>query len=195
MKFMLRILIVLYLLIFSLNLFAQNKYGAFGAPSIKYTSISNRGTLISGGKFGLVINKSIVLGGGFYGLLSGIKTNFIDVPSGQHIIMNMNYGGLDLEYILFPCSIMHVSLEILLAGGGLYFAVPDKSVPHNSYSKYDLLVYEPSLNIEFNASSWLHIDGNVSYRIITSYDYAAYGISKENLTGISVGLIFKLGSY
>ena len=174
---------------------AQNKYGAIGAPSLKYTSISNRGNLVLGGKFGLVINKSIVLGGGFYGLASGLKTSFVDVPSGQHVMMNMNYGGLELEYILFPESIIHGSLEILLAGGGLYFDVSDKSVPHNSYSKYDLLVYEPSLNIEFNALSWLHIDGNVAYRIITSYDFTAYGISKEDLTGISVGLIFKIGSY
>ncbi len=193
-----RVFFRVFFVIFLMNspfILSQNKYGAFGAPSIRYTSISDQGALILGGKFGLVINKSIVLGGGFYGLASGVKTNFIDVPSGQHVMMNLNYGGLEIEYILFPGSIIHGSLEILLAGGGLYFAVSDKSVPHNSYSKYDLLVYEPSFNIEFNASNWLHIDGNVSYRIITSYDFVAYGISKEDLTGISVGLIFKLGSY
>ncbi|MEJ2615024.1 MAG: hypothetical protein P8Z35_08700 [Ignavibacteriaceae bacterium] len=195
MKFLSRVFFILILLSVSSDLSAQTTFGAFGAPVIKYSSLSNQNAIILGGRFGLVINESIVIGGGFYGNINGIHTDFIDNPSGQKVILNMNYGGLEFEYILFPHSLIHGSAGILLAGGGLYFGVPDKSVPHNSYSKYDLLVYEPSVNIEFNTLSWLHIDLNLSYRIITSYDYTAYGISKDDLTGPSVGLIFKLGSY
>ncbi len=195
MKILFRISFIIFLLSFTTIISAQNTYSAFGAPVIKYTSISNQNALILGGIFGLVINESIVIGGGFYGNINRIRTDFIDGPSGQKIILNMNYGGLELEYILFPHSAIHGSVGILLAGGGLYFGVSDKSVPHNSYSKLDLLVYEPSVNIEFNSSSWLHIDLNVSYRIITSYNRVVYGLSKDDLTGPSVGLIFKLGSY
>ena len=193
MKHFFRIFFIILLLNSSL-IFAQNHYGAFGAPSIKYTSISGQTGLIIGGKFGLVINKSIVLGGGFYGLTNGIKTNTIDIPSGQNVLMNLNYGGLELEYIILPGSIIHGSIEILLAGGGVYCAVSDKSLPHNNYSKDDLLIYEPSINLELNTLSWLHTDLNISYRIVTSYK-TLYGISKEDLSGLTVGLVFKLGSY
>jgi hypothetical protein len=195
MKILFRISFILYFLSFTPALSAQNQYGAFGAPVIKLISISNQNTLLLGGRFGLVINESIVIGGSFYGTISGINTGFSDELSGQKVMLNLNYGGLELEYILFPRSSIHGSAGILLAGGGLYFGVSDKSVPHNSYSKFDMLVYEPSVNIEFNTLSWLHIDLNMSYRIVTSYNYLEYGISKNDLTGPSAGLVFKLGSY
>ncbi|MFZ0453480.1 MAG: hypothetical protein WAM24_06980 [Ignavibacteriaceae bacterium] len=195
MKILFRISFIILLLGFTSVLPAQNKFGAFGEASFKYTSLSNQNTLILGGRFGLVINESIVVGGGFYGNINGIHTGFIDKLSGQTVMLNMNYGGLELEYILLPHSPIHASVGILLAGGGLYFGVSDKSVPHNSYSKLDLLVYEPSVNIEFNSISWLHVDLNMSYRIITSYNHAVYGISNDDLEGLSVGLIFKFGSY
>ena len=195
MKILFRISFIILFLGNASNLSAQNKFGAFGAPVIKYTSIYNQNALILGGKFGLVINESIVIGGGFYGNINRIHTDFTDKLSGQKVMLNMNYGGLEFEYILFPHSLIHGTVGILLAGGGLYFGVLDKSVPHNSYSKLDLLVYEPSVNIEFNSLRWLHVDLNMSYRIITSYSRVAYGISKNDLAGPTVGLIFKFGSY
>jgi hypothetical protein len=193
MKIFFRIFLFLGLISFPLS--AQNKFDAFGAAAVKFTSLSNQSVLILGGKFGLVINKSIILGGGFYGLINNVSANYIDAPSGQQVIMNLNYGGLELEYIFFPDSKVHGSLEILLAGGGVYFEVPDKSIPHNSYSKDNFLLYEPSVNIEFNAVTWLHIDLSFSYLIITSYDAVNYGIDKNDLNGATVGLVFKFGSY
>ncbi len=181
--------------IFNNIMFPQNKYSAFGAPVIKYTSFSNQDALIIGGKFGFVINDNIVLGGGFYGLISNVHTDYIDFPSGQNIIMNLNYGGLELEYIFLPASLIHFSMEILLAGGGLYFAVPDNSDPHDNYAKLNLLLYEPSFNIGYNALNWLRIDLNVSYRLITSYDIISYGVNKKDINGLSIGLILKLGNY
>lgn len=191
MKFLFRFFFIILLLSIPSNLSAQNKYGAFGSPVIKYTSIGNQNALILGGRFGLVINGSIVIGGGFYGTIKDINIE----PRWQNVILNMNYGGLELEYILFSHSLIHGSIGILLAGGGLYFGTSDKSVSNKSYPKFDLLVYEPSLNLEFNTLNWLHIDLNVSYRIITSYNYVSYGIGKDDLTGPSVGLMFKFGSY
>ena len=174
---------------------AQNKYTAFGAPSIKYASLLNQSALILGGKFGLIINENIVIGGGFYGIINDVHTGFIDVPSGQNVVMNFNYGGLELEYIFFPGSLIHGSLELLLAGGGVYYDVSDKSLPHNNYAKVNFLVYEPSFNIEYNAVNWLRIVLNISYRIITSYDFENYGVSQKDLNGLTAGLILKLGSY
>ena len=167
---------------------------AFGAPVIRYTSLIGQNSIILGGKFGWVINKSIVLGGGFYGLASEVRTNYKDALSGQSLALGFNFGGLEFEYIFLPGSAVHGSIGMLFAGGGLYFSVPDKSVPHNSYFSQDLLVWEPSLNIEFNTLSWLHTDLNFSYRIISSFR-ENYGIAKKDLTGPSVGIIFKLGAY
>lgn len=168
--------------------------GAFGSPVIRYTSLLNQSSVIAGGRFGWVINKSIVLGGGFYGLVNNVNAGFKDKLSGQDVIMGFNFGGLELEYIFFPQSDVHFSVDMLFAGGGLYFSVADKNIPHDSYFSQDLLVWEPSINLEINTLSWLKTDLNFSYRIISSFK-ENYGVRKSELTGPAFGIAFKLGSF
>jgi len=172
----------------------QNDGSAFGAPVIKFTSIGGQNATLVGGRFGWVIDESIVLGGGFYGLTSKVKTNVIDPVSGQDVLLGFNCGGLELEYIFFSDSKIHASLDMFFAGGGLTYSVHDKSVAHTNYYSQDLLLWEPQANVEFEITDWFHLDAGVSYRIITSYDIV-YGISKDDLKGISALLTFKFGRY
>ena len=186
---------ILIFLIFNSKIFSQSfESSAFGAPVFMYTSIAGQRSLIVGGRFGWIINKRIVLGGGFYGLASRVRTDYKDVPSGQNVMLGFNYGGLELEYIFFPESFIHGSVNMLLAGGGAYFSVENTNVLHGSYFSQDLLLWEPSINIEFNVMYWLHTDLTFSYRIITSYP-ENYGINSGDLAGPSFGLAFKFGKY
>ena len=172
----------------------QNDGGAFGAPVIKFSSMAGQSAILSGARFGWVINKNIVLGGGFYGLVNKVKTSIVDPLSGQDVLLGFNCGGLEFEYIFFPDSKIHASFDMFLAGAGATFSVPDKSVPHTSYYSRDLLLWEPQVNLEFEAADWLHIDAGVSYRIITGYDITN-GISRDDLKGMSALITLKFGSY
>lgn len=168
--------------------------GAFGAASLELTSVSSQTGIITGGRFGWIINKSIVIGGGYYALLNSIHANYKDQVSGDAPLLGFNYGGLQLEYVFFPDDRFHFSIDMLLAGGGLYFSFADDKKPHDNYFSQDLLVWEPSLNLEANTTDWLHIDLNFSYRFISSFD-ESYGLTKDDLKGFSAGLTFKFGSY
>lgn len=175
--------------------FAQStEYGAFGAPVVKYTRLINQSSIILGGRFGWIINKSIILGGGVYALASNVKTNMIDPKSGQDVLLGVTYGGLEFEYVLFPNEPVHASIDMLFAGGGLTFEVPNRSVPHTSYFSQDMLVWEPGINLEFDVVDWLHIDAGAGYRIISSYK-TNYGVGISNLEGMSGILTFKFGKY
>jgi len=127
-------------------------------------------------------------------LVNKVKTNIVDPLSGQDVMLGFNCGGLEFEYIFFPDSKIHASFDMFLAGAGDTFSVPDKSVPHTSYYSQDLLLWEPQVNIEFEAADWLHIDAGVSYRIITGYDITN-GISRDDLKGLSALVTFKFGRY
>ena len=168
--------------------------GAFGAPILKYTSISGQSALLAGGRFGWIINKSFVVGGGIYGLVSQVKANSIDPISGQEFMIAFNYGGLEFEYVLLSDFPVHASLDMLCAGGGLSMNVSDRNVPHTSYYGQDLLVWEPGINLETNIVNWLHIDAGLSYRIISSFN-GYNSVSKSNLQGFNGVLTFKFGTY
>jgi len=172
----------------------ENDGSAFGAPVVKFSSFAGKSAILAGGRFGWAIDKNIVLGGGIYGLVNKVKTGIIDPLSGQDVLLGFNCGGLELEYIFFPDSKIHASVDMFLAGGGLTYAVSDKSVNHTNYFSNDLLLWEPQLSIEFEIVDWFHINTGVSYRIITSYEIAN-GISRDDLKGISALLTFKFGRY
>ncbi len=168
--------------------------GAFGAPVLKYTSISGQGALLAGGRFGWIINRSFVVGGGIYSLVSQVKANSIDPVSGQEFMTAFNYGGLEFEYVFLSDLVVHATLDMLCAGGGLSMNVSDRNVPHTSYYGQDLLVWEPGINLETNIVDWLHIDAGISYRLISSFN-SYNSVSKNDLQGLNGILTFKFGSY
>lgn len=189
------LLLLLGLLLFSNPFYAQeNNSGAFGAPVVKFSSLAGKDAVFTGGRFGWIINKSIVLGGGFYSLVNSVKTGQVDPVSGQDVRLGLNCGGLEFEYIFFPESKFRASVEMFFAGGGVTFSVPDKSVAHTSYYSDDLLLWEPQVNVEYEIVDWLHIGTGVSYRIITGFD-AANGIYRDDLKGLSALITFKFGRY
>ena len=186
-------LLILFLVIFCQPAFAQEN-GAFGAPVLIYTSLAGQSALLAGGRFGWIINKSFVVGGGIYSLVSQLKANSIDPISGQEFMIAFNFGGLEFEYVLLSDSPVHASFDMLFAGGGLSMNVPNRNVPHTSYYGQDLLVWEPGINLETNIVDWLHIDAGVSYRIISSFDQYE-SVSKDDLQGLNGVLTFKFGAY
>lgn len=199
-----KIFILSFFLIASTSLsntaFAQkNEFGAFGATSLKITRISGQGAILVGGRFGWVIDSSIVLGGAYYSLVSRIKTDITDPVSGQEVLLGFNFGGLELEYIFFPQNIVHASIGMLFAGAGTTYNVSNKGVPHTSYFSQNLLLWEPQVNIEFNIVYWLHIDTGVSYRVCTSPGTVSFrntgGVSLKDLEGLSALVSFKFGSF
>ena len=173
--------------------------GAFGAPIVKFSSIGGQNAILAGGRFGWVIDSSIVLGGGIYALESRVKTNIVDPVSGQDVLLNYNCGGIELEYIFFPRNPIHASVGMFVAGAGTTYGVSDKGVPHTSYFSQNLLLFEPQADIEFNVVGWLHIDAGVSYRICnppgTGRFYDTGGISLHDLQGLSVVVALKLGEF
>lgn len=64
--------------------------GVFGAPVVKFSSMAGQNAILAGGRFGWVIDSSIVLGGGIYAMESRVKTNIVDPVSGQDVLLNFN---------------------------------------------------------------------------------------------------------
>jgi hypothetical protein len=195
MRAFLSAFIIIISLLFPSALFGQKiESSAFGAPVLKFTSLKGQSALVIGGRGGWMINKKIVLGGGFYALANNVKSGIIDPQNGQNVSMGFNYGGLELEYIFWSEASVHASLDMLLAGGGVTFVASNENTSHLNYYSQDLLVWEPEVNIEFKIVNWLHLAAGISYRIISSYN-AYFGISKDSLSGLNGVFTFKFGTY
>ena len=195
MKIFLPVIILLSSLIINNSSRAQAAdNSAFGAASLKITKMLGQNSAILGGRFGWIIDNHFVLGGGVYALVGGVNANFTDPVSNEEVQLNFNYGGLQLEYVFFPQSAVHVSADLLIAGAGTYYSVPDQSKQHTSYFTQSFTVYEPELNLESDLLTWLHLDLSGSYRIVKGFD-EFQNITANDIEGFSGAITFKFGSY
>lgn len=168
--------------------------GAFGAPVIKYSKIVNQSALIIGGKWGWVINKRFSIGTGFYSLVTGVNTHYVDTQSGQTVLFKYNYGGLELEFLALKDSKFNVTIDMLLAGGGQNFYAEKNNNAKTNFGTSDFLLWEPQIDFEYELYNWLHIDAGLSYRMISSYN-KVFNVDKNELEGTTFLLNFKFGKY
>lgn len=155
--------------------------GGFGAPVVKFSETLDRFALLIGGRGGWIINESFVVGGGGYGL-----TNQYNLAVDA---LEMGYGGIDLEYVNRPNELVHISLNVLLGGGGARF-YPGTSL---AYWESGFWVAEPGVNLELNVAPVFRMGFGASYRAVDGL--AIPGLSNASLSGWSGNLQFKFGKF
>lgn len=180
-------------LCFSFVTKAQSSNGAFGGPEVKFTTLKGKSAFLIGGRAGWIIDKHIVLGGGFYSLVSNVKTGIVDAQ-GNPYDLGFNYGGLELEYIALTDETFNFSADMLFAGGGISFSPESSNSSDTYYESQDLLVWEPSLNFEIKTTPWMHMDLGASYRFVSQFD-KSYTISKGDLESFNFLIVLKFGEY
>jgi hypothetical protein len=165
--------------------------GAFGAPVLKFTKIAGNTGIIVGGRAGWIINKRFVIGAGYYTLANEVSSDYMVPPDNKRLLLDLNYGGLEFEYLILYESTYNLSLSMLFGSGGLNFYLKDEN---KKFSNRNLLVWEPNISFEVKINEWLHADAGMSYRMISSYT-DVYNISRNDLQGITGILTLKLGGY
>jgi hypothetical protein len=187
--------------IFFIQLYAQEKTlvgtgeissGGFGAPVIKYTQIYGEPALLVGGRGGWIIDHTFVLGGGGYGLVNEIGTDFN--VYGHPAYIHFGYGGLELEYIIQSDEIVHFSIYSLIGAGGVNLSNDfDEDWDGDEYGSDSFFILEPAVNVEINVVSFFRINAGVSHRFISGVNY--YQISNSDFDGFSGVLALKFGKF
>jgi hypothetical protein len=108
-------------------------------PEVKLSSINHRFASFAGLRGGLVLNRTILIGVGVYGV-----TNTSSV-------MSMGYGGLVTEYSFTPGRRVHLAIGGLVGAGALSFG--------GTFS-----VGEPWAGVVFQATRRWHLGLGLSYR-------------------------------
>lgn len=176
---------LLFILLLPVCLSAQ--HGAFISPVIKYTQVNNQSAMMYGGKAGWIINKTFVIGGAFYGLLTKVSQPWIDPLSKSAPYIYFNTGGLNLEYFVFRREPLSVSLEMFLGGAGLKLLPRDETGPFVDLYGGDFLIFEPQLNASYSFNDWLHLSLGLSYRYADGFDiYPDNKLNDPSLPSISI---------
>jgi len=166
----------------------NNNTSGYGGPLIQATNINNDWGLIIGGKGGGVFNERFVFGGVGQGLVSSMDISTADTsPS---LSFEYGAGGVYFEYLFKSESFVGVSIPLNIMAGGV--SVNDSETDEEVEST-GIFIIEPGVNFEFKASDYFNPTLSISYR--QTMGSSLERLSNQDLSGISIGLIFKFGNY
>ncbi len=175
--------------------------GGYGAPDILFTQMKgNEFGVLMGGRGGVIINHSFVIGGGGYGL---VTNHTVEYRLGNNLAVNtrlmLGYGGFHFAYIFAPKSVFHLTFSMLIGGGG---AGTVRQLRHeediedwgdNIIETSGLFVFQPAFGAELNMTKFMRIELTAGYRLISGTDLLK--VSDADLSGFYLGLAFKFGKF
>jgi hypothetical protein len=190
--------VLFFLLVFTFPAFAQEETlisgevesGGFGGPVLKITNLNGENAVMVGGRGGWVINHSFVLGGGGYGLVTEVNAK---VSDSAHQYIEMGYGGLELEYIPSSNDLLHLSVGLLVGGGGIGYRSDDKDMFHSTHKNNSFFVLEPSVQANLNVTHYFRIAAGASYRYVGGLKSVVS--TNDDLSGPSALLTLKFGKF
>lgn len=166
-------------------------HGGFGGPVVKFTEIANRFGVLVGGRGGWIINHSLVLGGGGYGLANTYDFKLIE--DGRERRLALGYGGLEIEYVNRWRNVAHVTVGILVGGGGASWYDRRREDWGLENDGDAFFVAEPALNLEVNIIHFLRVCVGGSYRFVGDLDLP--GLTDADLRGAAGSLTLKFGQF
>jgi hypothetical protein len=164
---------------------------AFGEPVAKYAWINEQSSLLAGGRGGVILNRSFVIGGAGYGLVNDVHGSPTGV--GGPLALRFGYGGGTIEYIMMPDAVAHMSITSLVGAGGTSWVESrnrgfddDRQVGRSDA----FFVFEPGLNLEVNLTHGIRVNVGATYRLLSGVEQA--GLRDSDLSGPSATFSVKL---
>jgi hypothetical protein len=157
----------------------KTSIGWFVGPAGGYTRFCSSDVALAGIQAGMVINHNFTIGLACYGVANSkhlIYPQFVDTTD---VRLEGGYGGLLLEYTLFPKSLVHVSFPLIIGGGSMAYISAnetnswddnERDCDHQTIDQDAFFVIEPGVRAEVNILKFLRFGAGVSYRYTPDLD-------------------------
>ncbi len=169
-------------------------FSGYGALTYQHTRIGGHIAHCAGGRGGLIVNDSFVVGFSGMGVAYPTRRETLSGESydGTRPYAEIGWGGLLLEYHFFPKSLFHLSLGLTTGAGGIGFSKHDDDSGdenHNGDTKA-FFVIEPEIGAYVNLTRFCRLGVFVSYRVTSGADHQEFRDRDLRSYGASVAAQF-----
>jgi hypothetical protein len=143
------------------------------SPDFAYTQIDGRNAFLGGMSGGIIIDHSFSVGLAGYGIMNSQNLNYIGINDTAEVYLYGGYGGLKLEYRIYPVKMINLAFPLLIGGGGVAYSTWGQDDWNNfdHHENYDytyawdsFFVIEPGVVVGLNLLKFMRLDAGVSYR-------------------------------
>lgn len=166
--------------------------GGYGALSFGYTQIDGKDAFLMGARGSWIIDHSFAIGFGGNGFVNNVNyNNWRDNDLDYNLAGG--YGGLYLEPILMPRLPVHISIPVLFGVGAVAQVEDHEDWTYDDSRSDVFLVFEPSVELEFNMTRHLRLAGSLGYRFTSKIEMI--DTNPDIMEGANIGLIMKFGKF
>jgi hypothetical protein len=178
------------------------RLGWWVSPDFEWTQIDNRDAFMIGLSGGIIVKHSFSIGLAGYGIVNSQSLNYSGIVDTADVYLYGGYGGLKLEYRLFPLDMVNVGFPVLIGGGGVAYSTWRVDEWHNgneddedlvAYTWDSYFVIEPGVVFGINLLKFMRFDIGASYRFAPSIDLPK--TDNNILTGFNLNSSLKFGSF
>lgn len=158
----------------------KTKIGWFVGIDPGYTQFDGRDVWMGGLSAGMIINHNFTIGLSGRGWTNRNGMYYENVTDTAGAYLEGGYGGLLLEYTLFPKSVVHVTFPVLIGGGGASYITDNENSEwedgdgndnewedcHNNLDSDAFFVIEPGVRAEVNILKFMRLNAGISYRYV-----------------------------
>jgi len=177
----------------------KNDINGFGSVDVKITDILGDRTLIAGGYGTVFINHFFMFGVAGYGLVTSPEFEG-ELPDGTEKNLNLTggYAGLVIGGKVFSKEIVHLSIPIILGGGGVQvsdqnFFPDDLRDTEFTIERSTFFVVEPGAELEINLTNNLRLAFGATYRYVKEVQLR--NLEDEDLINWSGMVSLKFGRF
>jgi hypothetical protein len=194
-------IILLLIILIALPAFAQEQtlfsgkieHGGYGGPVVKFSSVNGKLGVLVGGHGGWIINHTLVLGGGGYGLVNDVAANTLGPLNEEYV--DFSYGGFEVEWVMNSDKLVHFSVHALIGGGGVQYRNEGEDITYHNKNNDGFFVLEPGATLDLNMTTWMRFSVGASYRYVNGVDSNSNVTSDQDLTAPSVMLMLRFGKF
>jgi len=165
------------------------------------TQIKNQTAVMMGGGVDAVFNHKLNIGFVGNGMLAEVESPNTNLDGDQNFIQ-FGYGGLKIEPVFGSSKKIHLSLPLLIAGGGIFetdFNVWDEldyqeyepEINYNLRRSDAIFVLEPGINVELNLFKHARLAAGAKYRFVNDVDIE--NLKNSDFEGLSGNISLRFG--
>jgi hypothetical protein len=161
---------------------------------MRSTLLGGHPGLLVGGQGGWIINHTLTVGGGGYGLVNPITYGEMmhRRPPAPDQYLQMGYGGVLLQYHFFADWLINGSVGVLIGAGGVGFGPREGELQEGVMQPF--FVTEPEATVYLNVTEWMRVGAGVSYRYLTTGERCSLP-SQSDLNGYAGSLALEVGAF
>lgn len=185
---------MIILIAFSADIHSQIRHGGYAAAIMDITPVVKHPALIAGGRAVWMFNGRFGIGGAYHDIITDVNSAFFDSLAMDYALVQINYGGMTLEYNIPAGEYFDLGIEFLIAGGGLKLLPKNKNKPYSDFYGNDFLLWQPAINATYRISPLAKLTLALGYRKVTQFRPYLFHTAND-FSDYSVSIYIRFGEY